>query len=182
MAISQHPEATYYEILGLSRAGSFTPQIIKAAYHRCLLQNHPDKAGTTRLNHATLAPKATFSIDQISSAYNILCVPKLRGEYDRELALRPSQKSQEKEIFKTGVEIVDLEDLEFDEVEKCWFRGCRCGDDRGFLLRESDLEDVEADGEIHVGCKGCSLWLKVLFGVVMEGGEEDSRGQKEGVE
>jgi hypothetical protein len=33
---------------------------------------------------------------------------------------------------------------------------------------ESDLEEATEDGEISVGCRGCSLWLKVLFGVMEE--------------
>jgi diphthamide biosynthesis protein 4 len=63
---------------------------------------------------------------------------------------------------------VDLDDLVYDEAEVTWHRSCRCGDDRGFLIRETDLEEASDIGELHVGCKGCSLWLRVLFGVVEE--------------
>ena len=67
-----------------------------------------------------------------------------------------------------------MEDLEYEEAQgtPVWYRICRCGDDRGFLIREQDLEEAEDDGEICVGCRGCSLWLKVLFAVV-EGIPED---------
>jgi diphthamide biosynthesis protein 4 len=35
-------------------------------------------------------------------------------------------------------------------------------------VREEDLEDAGEEGEVVVGCRGCSLWLRVLFGVVEE--------------
>jgi diphthamide biosynthesis protein 4 len=53
--------------------------------------------------------------------------------------------------------------------EQIWYRSCRCGDERGFVIMESDLEDAAQEGEIRVGCTGCSLWLRVLFGVVEDG-------------
>lgn len=61
--------------------------------------------------------------------------------------------------------MVDLEDLGCDESgeEIVWFRECRCGDERGFLVSEDELEKEVEHGEIVVGCRGCSLWLKVLF-------------------
>jgi len=104
----------------------------------------------------------------------VLSTPKLRAEYDRELRLRgvgfaSSPGSGKVERFKTGVEVVDLDDLAFDDREDVWYRGCRCGDERGFLLREGDLEGAVQEGEITVGCRGCSLWVKVLFGVIEEG-------------
>jgi len=36
------------------------------------------------------------------------------------------------------------------------------------LIRETDLEEAADDGELNVGCNGCSLWLKVLFGIIEE--------------
>lgn len=74
--------------------------------------------------------------------------------------------------FKTGVDVVDLDDLEYDEAEGIWYRGCRCGDERGFEVREHDLEEGGGEGEVVVGCRGCSLWLRLLFGVV-EGDDAD---------
>lgn len=73
-----------------------------------------------------------------------------------------------KQAFRTGVETVDLDDFEFDESRIVWYRSCRCGDERGFTIEETDLEEAAEDGELNVGCKGCSLWLKVLYGVVVE--------------
>lgn len=116
-------------------------------------------------------PQQMYTIDEITTAYKTLSTPHLRAEYDRTLRLdRAQYASREKTggVFHTGLEVVDLEDLTSDESgpeSVVWFRGCRCGDERGFLVTEQELErEVEA-GEIVVGCRGCSLWLKVLFAV-----------------
>jgi diphthamide biosynthesis protein 4 len=162
---------TYYEILDIPPALQNEPNIpvatLRSAYRRALLQNHPDKAqaGTN-----TQAKPTTYTIDQISTAFAQLSNPKLRAQYDRELRLqsRSMDGSEQKagETFRTGVEIVDLDDLDAEEEDGIWYRSCRCGEDRGFLIREQDLEEAAEDGEISVGCRGCSLWLKVLFGVM----------------
>jgi curved DNA-binding protein CbpA len=186
--------ATHYEVLGLpsslDSAGALTPQLLKAAYRRALLLHHPDKV--QQIVALDGAPERTsqrnsssnYTVDQITKAYSVISAPKLRAQYDRELALQ-SQKtgtysSQEKDIFRTGIEVVDLDDLEFDDQESLWYRSCRCGDERGFLVREEDLEEAADDGELNVGCKGCSLWLKVLFGVIDADAEaKDISGMKE---
>jgi diphthamide biosynthesis protein 4 len=160
---------TYYEVLGLPDAlrddPNLTAQSIRNAYRRALLQNHPDKATQQPVK------AATFSIDQISQAFSALSDRNSRAEYDRGLKQKAAQhKRGDKgtEVFRTGIETVDLDDLEADDVHGVWYRSCRCGDDRGFLIKESDLEEATEDGEISVGCRGCSLWLKVLFGVMEE--------------
>lgn len=176
--------STHYEVLGLSNSACthkfLTPQLIKAAYRRALLQYHPDKAQQILPNAKADASKPKpsnplFSIDQITKAYSVISIPILRAEYDRELALQPQRNGalgSQGDVFRTGVEIVDLDDLDYDEKEGSWFRSCRCGDDRGFLFREVDLEEAANDGELNVGCKGCSLWLRVLFDVVEDDGED----------
>jgi diphthamide biosynthesis protein 4 len=186
--------ATHYEVLGLPSSfdstGALTPQLLKAAYRRALLLHHPDKVQqivppdgaperTSQMNSSS-----NYTVDQITKAYSVISAPKLRAQYDRELALQ-SQKtgtysSQKKDIFRTGIEVVDLDDLEIDDKNSLWYRSCRCGDGRGFLVREEDLEEAADDGELNVGCKGCSLWLKVLFGVIDADAEaKDISGKKE---
>jgi hypothetical protein len=56
--------------------------------------------------------------------------------------------------------------LQFDEEEERWYRSCRCGNDRGYSFEETDLEEVEHEGLLMVGCQDCSLWLKIHFAVV----------------
>ncbi|KAL4893861.1 CSL zinc finger-domain-containing protein [Aspergillus ambiguus] len=176
----------YYQILSLPFSGStsgFTKQQLKLAYHKALLTHHPDKASpstppptTTKThNHHLPHEQRIYTIDEITTAYKTLSDPHLRAEYDRALRLdrsRIAEREKSSAVFHTGLEVVDLEDLGCDETgdggddSTCvWFRACRCGDDRGFLVSESDLEREAEHGEIVVGCRGCSLWMKVLFAV-----------------
>ncbi|KAJ5406441.1 heme peroxidase [Penicillium sp. CMV-2018d] len=173
-------------------------QQIKIAYHKALLKHHPDKAGAvareTGLSGSTNpTPTSTpnplfansdgnssrqlYTIDQITTAYKTLSDPALRAEYNRSLRLdrlKVAEREKTGDVFHTGLEIVDLEDLACEEAEgadgDCWYRGCRCGDERGFLVNEEDLEREAEHGEIIIGCRGCSLWLKILFAVEAEEG------------
>lgn len=165
-SMTQNP--THYEVLGLPRSlqsdTHLPTQTLRAAYKRALLQNHPDKRSP-----ALNTSKPLYTVDQISTAFTILSDGKTKREYDSQLKF--SSKSNKdvgdgEEVFKTGVEVLDLEDLEEDEKENLWYSGCRCGDLRGFLVAEADLEEAAEEGEISVGCRGCSLWIKVLFGLV----------------
>ncbi|KAL3423751.1 CSL zinc finger [Phlyctema vagabunda] len=166
---------TFYEILGIPKAlqddSGISAQTIRSAYRRALLQNHPDKSGRHEQPKLSAA-NPLFSIDQISEAFSTLSNPKSRAQYDKELKLRATashnREGENKDIFRTGVEVVDLDDLNTDEADGTWYRSCRCGDDQGFLIREEDLEEAADEGEISVGCRGCSLWMRVLFGVMEE--------------
>jgi len=169
---------TYYEILGLPESLQHYSVIpvhtLRGARRRAMLRNHPDKAkNTTFKKEYTI-----YSIDQISEAFSTLLNPTTRAKYDKELKLKKRTidgRASEGEVFRTGVEIVDLDDLEEDESEGTWFRACRCGDSRGFSISEADLEEAVDEGELNVGCRGCSLWLKVLFSVAED--SEDNRAR-----
>ncbi|KAK4615518.1 Diphthamide biosynthesis protein 4 [Fulvia fulva] len=158
----------YYQILGLdnSRNGKPLPASeVRQAYKQALLYHHPDKqaGGTARASIGSQVP----SIDDITKAYKVLSDPASRSEYDRELRL---QRPEDDEMGKlntrhTGMETVDLEELDFDEDSECWTRPCRCGNQPAFVISEAELEKNADYGELVTGCKGCSLWLKVLFSV-----------------
>jgi diphthamide biosynthesis protein 4 len=182
MATFTEDMPTYYEVLGLPKASStrqnLSPQQIKAAYRKALLKYHPDKSEID-LNSPSLvmdatntSNKALYTVDQICKAYAILSVPKIRSEYDRQLNHRTwataSTNQYQDQKFRTGFETVDLEDLAHDEAEEIWYKSCRCGDIQGYLVRGTDLEEFSDKGELHVGCRGCSLWLRVLFDVIEE--------------
>jgi len=157
---SSSDEATpdYYTILNLATRKldpSLSPSEVKAAYKRALLQHHPDKS--------TSALKSGFTIDSIALAYKILSSPTLKSEYD--LGLQTARPKDDDKVFRTGLDTVDLDDLSYDEGKEVWTRGCRCGDDHGFVVTEAELELNAEDGELIIGCRGCSLWLRVLFGV-----------------
>ncbi|KAL2841277.1 CSL zinc finger-domain-containing protein [Aspergillus pseudoustus] len=182
---------------------SLSKQQLKVAYHKALLKNHPDKASSAIARDLTSPPASTttlpsynnpstttsssspphkpVTVDQITIAYKTLSDPALRAEYDRSLRLdrtRVAEREKTGTVFHTGLEVVDLEDLACDDGsgadgEAVWYRGCRCGDERGFLVSETDLEREAEHGEVVVGCRGCSLYMKVLFAVQDDDEEEE---------
>ncbi|PHH49755.1 Diphthamide biosynthesis protein 4 [Ceratocystis fimbriata CBS 114723] len=163
-------EPTYYEILGISQSLLSSQEdisgILKRAYHRALLQNHPDKVtSSASASPSTSTPVKLFTIDEISTAYKQLSTSSLKAAYDKALLTAPTSRPQRRDSFQTA-EAVDLDDLAFDTATETWSRSCRCGNDRGFSFGEQDLEDAGDSGELLVGCLDCSLWLKVHFAVV----------------
>lgn len=162
---------SHYEVLRLpySSMVQLTTRDIKTAYRQALLQHHPDKLDKLDLPrtnhlHSTISI-AKYTIDDISLAYKVLSDPRARAEYDRELRVR-QQGSQHKIAdvnAQTGLEVCDLDDLNYDEGQKVWYFGCRCGEGRGFTVTEEELDREKEHGEVVTGCRGCSLWLKVLF-------------------
>jgi diphthamide biosynthesis protein 4 len=159
----------YYQLLGLEEkhhAAVLSSQEVKAAYRRALLQHHPDKKVQTPSFRPTKnGEKSPVTVDEIALAYKVLSEPVLRAEYNRWLQTDDSGEDANSRVHRTGLETVDLDDLVFDPASSLWSRSCRCGDDSGFLVTEAELEKNAEDGELFVGCKGCSLWLRVLFGV-----------------
>ncbi len=137
-----------------------------------------------------------YTIDQVKTAYMILSNEKSKKEYDTWL-LRHSQQlpgsalsgpvgvgeRDEVRDFVLGLEVLDLADFDVaegvvngeqvvEEAKTEWIRSCRCGADKGFRIREEELEDAEGNGEkeVLVGCEGCSLWVRVGFDVEVEEG------------
>lgn len=164
----------HYEVLSLTLASSkgeaHTLSDIKSAYHRALLAHHPDKS----LPSTSSRPK--YTVDQITQAYRILSDPASRSSFDRQLRLNTNPitftKDSVTSVSKTGTasETVDLDDLNYDDHQRLWFRECRCGQTKGYVVTESHLEHRAADGEAIVGCAGCSLWLRILFATVEDEG------------
>jgi len=175
----------FYEILNLPFTDALSKQQIKLAYHRALLTHHPDKIGASTDDQtypSSLDPRNKgrshlFTVDEITTAYKTLSDPLLRAEYDHSLRINSRYSTRNGVIFHTGLEIVDLEDLDCQEKTQengrgqgdpetsstFWYRGCRCGDERGFVVTEDELEREADHGEIVIECRGCSLWVKVLF-------------------
>jgi diphthamide biosynthesis protein 4 len=166
---------SYYEILQLPPPRSsqtLTKEDIKAAYHRALLVHHPDKA-TKNVSTKSIAQQSTnaifYSIDQIVAAYETLADPLKRSAYNKQFegisnGEGVSRPSEEKGTHP-GVEALDLEDLSFDEENSTWHHQCRCGNEDGYVVTEAELDSEAEHGEIYVGCRGCSLFIKVMFRV-----------------
>lgn len=179
------PEPAFYTILGLTGRPprEFSQQDVKAAYHRTLLRYHPDKVNASVTAETPLLRQAEglYTIDQITEAYKTLASPVTRTTYDRQLELsRTGAKGKfTKEIVHNGVEVHDLENFVHNEDGNFWSRGCRCGDPDGYVLTETELERESSEGEIYVACNGCSLWVKVLFGMTESDREmEEDKGER----
>jgi diphthamide biosynthesis protein 4 len=157
--IKGYATMTHYQVLDIN-PNFIEPQGLKRAYHKALLKHHPDKS--------LPSSASTSSVDAIKLAYKILSDPVTRASYDKEALATSSTKDEATESYRTGEEIVDLDDLEYDEAEEKWFRACRCGEERGFVVTEDQLEkeDMNGNREVLVGCIGCSLWLRVGFSIV----------------
>jgi len=160
--------ASFYDILGVDSSVGFTSEDLKRAYKRALLQHHPDKAGSTRNVAGGDQGKTTVSVDDIALAYKTLSDTRSRQKYDLGLQNRV-QISRPAEVdgttHRTGLDTVDLDALVFDDGSESWSRSCRCGDGKGFIVTEPELAAHADEGEIIIGCRGCSLWLRILFGV-----------------
>jgi DnaJ-class molecular chaperone len=158
------PPPTHYEILSISKAlleaHTDSSRLLKRAYYRALLRHHPDKAAAWSRN------ADNFTIDQISNAFTVLSNPSLREAYDKSLGVGSDRRDRD---FQTGIEVVDLDDLPFDETHSRWYRSCRCGNESGYRFTEDDLLEAADDGELLVGCEDCSLWLSVQFAILAEG-------------
>lgn len=123
-------------------------------------------------------------MDEIKTAYEILSDPVKREawENDNKRKLLGKSIGGEEEEFVLGLEVLDLEDFiptssqlspdnednDEREEEQIWSRPCRCGESSGFRVTERELEDavLRGEGEVLVGCVGCSLWVRVGFGVL----------------
>ena len=166
----------HYEVLSLPLPHTSTPPItahkLKAAYHRALLRHHPDKSSALRTPSGRCT-KPAYTIDQITHAYTTLLDPATRSAYDHSIfhsglhqPVGSFQAFPSTDEFRS--EVLDLEELSYKNDEGIWYRECRCGLEKGFVVKEQELESAAEDGarEMLVGCAGCSLWITVGFGVV----------------
>jgi diphthamide biosynthesis protein 4 len=183
----------YYSILGLDAQSSSQTSTadIRRAYKLALLAAHPDKNLGAAQQQQQAQP---HTIDTVREAYNILSTPSTKAEYDNYLLHHPTLTASShastlpppSSDFILGLEVLDLSDFdvldpgfkfsseaadEDVEVERNgqmeWTRACRCGMEKGYVILEEELEDAESrgEGEVLVGCEGCSLWVRVGFGV-----------------
>lgn len=152
---------SYYILLGVDRDSSI--EDIKEAYHRKLLETHPDKQN--------VLSNVGAQIQLLKQAYKTLT--ESRSEYDKALDLKLTKMGLGPDLA-SGLEAFDLDD--FNEEERdgqmVWIRDCpRCTTARSFEITEDDLvQNAEATGGTSDGsyalviqCSSCSLWLKVKY-------------------
>jgi len=101
-------------------------------------------------------------------ARDILVDPARRREYDNTLLLKNAQTDINGTLtglHPTGLETLDLDDMNYDEEHASWAKTCRCGNIKAYEVSEEDLDIASSDGghEVLVGCGGCSLFVRVVF-------------------
>ncbi|KAJ5895091.1 Heat shock protein DnaJ N-terminal [Penicillium taxi] len=123
---------------------------------------------------SAIVGEPTWTVDQITTAYKTLKDHHLRVEYDSRRRLDSLNQQVELRIadeFFDGTDIIHLDDMICDEAldlqdhVQWFFYPCRCGDSRGYIVSEWDLqEELEVDPELSdiiVPCRTCSLFVKV---------------------
>lgn len=160
----------YYTVLGLSaprRAGDqLTNDSLRTAYRRALLTNHPDKvAGQQAAQKGTEAGEFAFTVDQIAQAYETLSDPVSRSKYDQGLLKNKARLvAKDTSGSGAGLETLDLEDLDYNDSTQTWSKKCRCGGT--YLVCEQELGEAASEGEVIASCYGCSLCIRITFGMV----------------
>lgn len=162
-----------YAVLQLSPDAELSADVVKQAYRRALLTHHPDKTNQITTNPQSMnhCARGTPSVDEIVQAYRVLADPILRKSYDA--ALRNATAN---DVFHSGIEHLDLDDLEVSEHNGylSWHKKCRCDSSYGYTLTEQDLEKADQEQpdnatgmkDILVQCQGCSLLIEVTFATV----------------
>ena len=164
----------HFVVLALPKPSPSSPRLsdfeVRAAYKKALLLHHPDKSSSAKPTQVSETP----TVDQITQAYRVLGTTYSREAYTcKLLASRTPFTGPLRNVhdFQGGVEVVDLSDMQYDEQEHVYYRSCRCGRQKSYLVSETELEERIGDGEVDVGCDGCSLLIRVEFGVTNDDSE-----------
>lgn len=128
-----------YQLLSISKNASMAQ--VKSAYHRTLLQSHPDKKKSSE----------PIDIALIKEAYSTLSNPQLRAEYDAQHSY-PAAPSRP---APRPAQVVSLGDFEEVEAEESWRYTCRCGG--SYLITSTSMDE----GEHLIACNSCSeaIWV-----------------------
>ena len=161
----------HYTILALPYPSGMDKELsqhdIRLAYRLALLRSHPDKSQCTK---GILIDTQTYTIDQITLAFKTLIDPESRSKHDQILKLHMKESPKAKaQRSHPGLDTIDLDDLISNEEEGIWYTSCRCGHEQGFMITEEELGRNVEHGEVITGCRGCSLWMRIVFALSEEG-------------
>ncbi|KAH6900880.1 hypothetical protein BKA70DRAFT_1115267, partial [Coprinopsis sp. MPI-PUGE-AT-0042] len=140
----------YYDVLCVSPEVSL-PEL-KAAYHRALLQHHPDKQHQQQTANRRATSQDSVEIALIKEAFAVLSSAEDREKHDAELKRRGYAHAPR------PAQVISLEDWAHDESgseeEGPWMYHCRCG---GLYWLTMDM--MERDEHL-IGCNCCSeaIW------------------------
>ncbi|XP_011159683.1 dnaJ homolog subfamily C member 24 [Solenopsis invicta] len=129
----------YYVVLGCGE--NSTQEEIKRAYHRRVLQFHPDK------NNAADIQK----YHDVNEAWRLLGNPSSRKRYDA--ACKQEQLEGKDSLVYARI---SPDDLQESALEGTLFYRCKCGENY-FVEREDLRENIE----LEVMCDGCTLFIIV---------------------
>ncbi|XP_012537103.1 dnaJ homolog subfamily C member 24 [Monomorium pharaonis] len=130
----------YYTVLGCSE--NSTQEEIKCAYHRRLLQFHPDKNDTVDIQQ----------FHNVKEAWRILGHSQSRKKYDA--ACKQEQLEEEDSLVYARISSNDLQE---SAVKDQLFYRCRCGEN--YFVHQEDLQ--KRNIELQIMCDGCTLILIV---------------------
>lgn len=166
-------QQTHYEVLQISEEADLTSEYVKHAYRRALLVHHPDKVQQPNApvdGGLVQTDTGKPTIDQIVQAYSVLSDPSQRKSYDTALNTASGRSAAHH-----GIDSFDLDDFAYSEKDghSIWQRDCRCDSEEGYIVTEQDLEQADREQntqagsvkELLVGCRGCSLFIRVSFAV-----------------
>jgi DnaJ-class molecular chaperone len=143
-----------YEILGVSR--SATPDAIRAAYRRKLLQLHPDKSSQ---HSSTRAESNVVAVHELQHAYDVLRDVARRKEYDAQLDAA-CQQQECATIPWLSISIEEMEVFTTEHGSEAYEFECRCGD--VFELSAQELPK-EHNTSVTVPCRSCTNILLVRY-------------------
>lgn len=130
----------YYKVLDCGEDSS--REEIKRAYHRRLLQFHPDKNSAADIQE----------FHDVKEAWRVLGNPQSRRKYDA--ACKQEQLEEEDSPVYARLSPSDLEE---SALEGTLFYRCRCGENY-FIEREALREK---NTMLQVMCDGCTLIIVV---------------------
>ncbi|KAJ8688402.1 hypothetical protein QAD02_024197 [Eretmocerus hayati] len=131
-----------YQILGCSPTS--TSEKLKVAYHRKLLESHPDKNDNSSDN--------VQKFHDVKKAWNILSDPHLRKSYD--IKSQQEQLDAQSAIIFAHITPADLKQTDDQDVLSYQ---CRCGS--YYLVHRTDLQ--EANAIIHIPCEDCTFVIAI---------------------